>query len=509
MVLLINIIQDEGLNLREMGISLAMGYLSAYLEQKGYECEIIDNGIEHIDDNEIIQRILTNNYKIVGFSTATSNYHRIRVIVQKLRQRGYSGHITYGGHFASLAIREILTDDNWVDSIIIGEGEITLCELVKRISNGEGYKDILGLAYRNKNGEIIINTHRDRIYNLDELPFPKRLGACKGYARIYSSRGCYGNCSFCSIEAFYGNMGIKHWIGRSAENVVGEIDMLVGKHNIKHVVFVDDNFIGPGKKGKKRASEIAYILINRRYNIGFDIECRANDIDEELFKELKAAGLRQVFLGVESGTEEDLALYKKDITAEQNIKACKLLNELKIDAKAGYILINPYTTLNRIKENLIFLRKMAETNCISSQCIVSRMSIMPGYGIYEKTLNEKRLFWGKQPYQYNFYMQEKDAELYYLIALKYFPINVYATYDDLRKLKEVITLKSGSQSDTYWQAKLLEVELFKKELEFAEYIVNRIENDDLENIGDGVEHFRVAAEKVHKKAFMLRTLFQL
>lgn len=145
--------------------------------------------------------------------------------------------------------------------------------------------------------------------------------------------------------------------------------MLVNLRDIRTFFFADDEFIGPGRKGKDRAYEIAREIMRRGLKVTFTFSARVNGIDEELFIELKKAGLTSVFIGVESGVSPMLKYLNKGITAEQSIEAMRTLDRIGIEYAAGSILIGPYTTLDDIRDSIDFWEKAMGYNMRCFNCL--------------------------------------------------------------------------------------------------------------------------------------------
>lgn len=481
MIQLVHLYANEEFLNKNSGEALGIAYIASYLNSKGYDVDVIDEGVMNISEEDIIRSILGKEYTLVAFSLSMTNFSKVKRIVKKLRDNGFRGHITYGGHFPTLAYNEVFHEDKNLDSIILSEGEFIMLELLECLIEGKSIKNIQGIVYKNEKGELIVNNSRSRIKNIDELPFPRRANRSMKTTRISSSRGCYGDCSYCSMKPFYNIKGEKIWIHRSSENVLKEIDILVNEYGINHLIFVDDNFIGPGKKGKKRAEEIAEGLINRNYDLTFDIECRANDIEKQLFKKMKEAGLHKVFVGIESGNESDLILYNKKVTSKQNLEACKILYELGIFIEAGFILLNPYSTLEKVKSNLMFLKKMVEYNALSPLSTMSRISIMPRYKIYNDLSGIKKLYFDKELYQYN-YLINNEVELYYSLIKNSAPKTMHFLYKEIRTIKNEIINVFPIDIELYNKAVEVEKQCFILEIQLAEKIVESIEHDKLDEI---------------------------
>ena len=128
---------------------------------------------------------------------------------------------------------------------------------------------------------------RPSVGDLDSLPFPVRdllpeVLEQTGYASLLSSRGCYGRCTFCSVNAFFARFGAKYRM-RSVENVLAEMEELQRNYGVRNFAFNDANFIC-GRKGRERAFEFAEALLKRGIKARFSIQCRVNDVEKELLR---------------------------------------------------------------------------------------------------------------------------------------------------------------------------------------------------------------------------------
>jgi hypothetical protein len=90
------------------------------------------------------------------------------------------------------------------------------------------------------------------------------------------------------------------------------------------------------------------------------ISCRADAVDPELFAEMQAAGLYFVYMGLESGTEEGLRILHKQITVEQNLRAVAILKKLDLPFQFGFMLFEPSSTFESVRENLAFLHAIVD-----------------------------------------------------------------------------------------------------------------------------------------------------
>lgn len=355
----------NALYLKQFRENIGIGSLAAYLRERDLSAKIINCNIEHLSVEAVAEDIITLNPKVVAISLLY-DLHIFNgfKLANLLKERGYTGHITVGGAFSTLAYEPILKNIKSVDSVIRGEGEISLYNLVQSLAKGDNWTNISSIAYRNESN-IICNKCTDCIDDLSDLPFVARDSLNKlrmngipvKVASIYSSRGCKGNCTYCtapSLAMLYENK----WRFRSAQHVVDEIEQLVNDYGINYFYFCDDNFFGYGSSAVNRLEEMAKEIIQRNLKIRFHAEVRVdNKIDDTILKLLKQAGLKDVLLGLESGSQSVLNRWKKGTTVKQNLRTVELLRNLGFNIEPAMILMDAHMTKAEFKETVEFIEE--------------------------------------------------------------------------------------------------------------------------------------------------------
>ena len=280
--------------------------------------------------------------------------------------------------------------------MVRGEGEITLEELLKfELRQEFDLEEIKGLTFR-QNSQIIENPSRPLIEDLDILPYPDRKYANmvlknKSSLRIYGTRGCWGQCTFCDIVGLYSISKGKTWRRRSADKLVDEIEFLQNKYNTSHFTFNDDQFLVKGKKSLEYVEEFASELERRNLKIKYDLMCRADTVNKKVMSRLKSVGLQRVFLGLESFDENQLKRFNKNISVRQNLKAVIRLYQLKIDVIASVILADAHTTLWDLLNQFVALFELKRKYFNSKNCQISvnkKMDIYRGSSIYYEYKNK-------------------------------------------------------------------------------------------------------------------------
>jgi radical SAM superfamily enzyme YgiQ (UPF0313 family) len=257
-----------------------------------------------------------------------------------------------------------------LDSVVRFEGEATLVELADAISTGKDWRGIYGIAYR-RDGQAIATTARPLVEDLDQLPYPERnyepetvLG--RSIMPILASRGCARTCSFCSIHTFYRAAPGKIVRTRKPAEVVREMRVLHEQRGVTVFLFQDDDFPLFGTVWRRWAREFVDELHRNGLpgKVIWKINCRADAVDRELFIAMRDAGLYLVYMGLESGSEQGLETLHKQITVEQNVRAVKLLKSIGLTFEYGFMLLDPSSTFETVRDNLNFLRTILADGCL-------------------------------------------------------------------------------------------------------------------------------------------------
>ena len=365
-----NIIGDSAM-IQPMGVAC----LAAYLRMAGNTVEIYEPTVYGGTFMEHYERIRGYDCDVIGFSQCAAEYKNESLgIIKLVRRGGFRGVIVLGGHSPSLSYEEYLNECKEIDCISIGEGEKTLDELMHCLENGEDWHRIDGIAYYDMDSECIVRTNpRELIEDIDALPFPARdvlawrvkyVGK-KAVATILSSRGCYQNCSFCSVATYYNLQCGKRFRYRSVGNIVDEIREIYERYGITDYSFIDDNFILPGNAGIRRCKEFCSLVSELPFKIQFEVNTRIDTIEKEAIRYLKDSGLTNISIGIESFLKSDLEVYNKRITLEQIENALRALMELGFSTEVGstlrirtfMIVFNPFSTIEGLRLHLSYLKK--------------------------------------------------------------------------------------------------------------------------------------------------------
>lgn len=398
---------------------VGLGYMAATLRKSGYSVAILDAPLNKWDNENTISNMKDYSPSIIGVSIPFQEGAADAFELIEFLDSNFTCHITVGGIYPTFEYENILTEYHQIDSVVLGEAEETICHLTQAVKSNSSLSCVDGIAIRTETG-IIETKKRPLIEDLDSLPFPERdtlpmVMKNFNFASIVSSRGCYGRCSFCSVDGFYSSFGPKYR-ARSAQNVIEEMDLLYSKYGVHNFMFNDANFIGGIGKGKERAYEIAEEIIKRDMKCEFRVQCRANDVDRDLFALLKAAGLSRVYVGIESGSQPQLDRYIKDITVEENLKALSTLNELGLFVKIGFIMFDRDAAIDDLLCNISLIKKvknMFNKDKLGYIYPISKLIPLSG-SLTKKTLYDAGLLEGDYK-NYSYRFKDKKVEAFYNI----------------------------------------------------------------------------------------------
>lgn len=341
--------------------NLGLRSLKACLAAQGYRVVLVpfQPGCEDL----VLFAARTFQPRLIGFSLIFQYaLGEFGDLLLHLRAQGVTAHFTAGGHYPSLRPSETLTLLSELDSVIRFEGELTLLELLAKLNDQPSWETILGLAYR-QGGEVKVNPPRPLIEDLDTLP-PVDRDELQEFAdgikmaAMLASRGCLFDCSFCSIRSFYGEPAGALRRARSPLAVVQEMATLYREKDVRFFSFQDDDFAA---RSPRQREWLATFLrgLDGSGLVGktcWKIACRVDDLDSETLAEMQRRGLIAVYLGVESGSAAGLRTLNKRISVAQNLAGVALLKEHGLAMAMGFMLFDPSSTLDTIRENLDFLR---------------------------------------------------------------------------------------------------------------------------------------------------------
>ncbi len=289
-------------NLLKVVPKLGLQYLHAVLHQHDFPAVLLDQEIEPLTLKILSDKFHEQPPLFVGiYSSERIRSTTIRFIQQLLAAWPRLMIIVGGPDYFSY--------ESYLKAgctfVCHGEGEKTIVEIAK-YARGELALDALKGVYYRKGTEVVRTEPQELIDDLDRLPFPRRehlhayadfhyLGMVKPYVHMITSRGCGCSCSYCSSPYIWGRRVRR----RSIENILAEIDDLVGRCQIRYISFKDDRFFS----NLAWLRTFCHALIERKYSLRFNCSACPSDFKndwEEKIDLLKAAGCDALILGLQS-----------------------------------------------------------------------------------------------------------------------------------------------------------------------------------------------------------------
>ncbi len=359
---------------------LGLLYLHAVLEENGHKCEVIDLAVEKMNKDTFIENLKTFNPKIVGFSTYNESWNELKVLSNLVSQTIKDVDIVCGGAFATFCFEDILNETS-SKYVIRGEGEVPLLKLCNMLENSsytiDSLKNINGLCFKVA-GEIIDGNISDRIKDLNMLPIVDRTAIdVDKYTLPYTistSRGCPGDCIFCSSKAFWGQ-SVKF---RSAENIFKEVLYLEKEFNISMFYITDDTFT----ISTKNCLSFCEMLKKSNKKFIWGCESRADVVNEYLIKTMYEAGCRKIQFGFESADNSILKKLKKYVTIEQIEEATKIAQKYNMHIQLSYIIGHAFDTEETIQKTIEYANYFHDKYGAHVVCSVN--TPFPGTEQYER-----------------------------------------------------------------------------------------------------------------------------
>ncbi len=338
---------------------LGIMYLGSALRESGHDVRLVDVAFPERSFGDVPSALREFVPDVVGISAITFEAESMHALSAGCKRWNPSVPVIVGGPHASSYPDTILKDAN-VDGLVLGEGERVFLEWVRRRAGGEGLERLKGFAGR-VNGRLVKNPPADPIPDVDAIPFPawdlidvdayasRKSMTTVGFRRympVFTSRGCPYRCTYC-----HENFG-KSFRGRSPENVLDEMRMLIGKFNIRDFEFLDDIFNWDLLRAKKILKGIAALPV--RVKIHFPNGLRCDQLDDEFLTLAAHAGLQFLSVAVETATPRLQRLSKKNLKIERVRRVIDRAVGLGIYTRGFFMLGFPTETLDEMRATVEF-----------------------------------------------------------------------------------------------------------------------------------------------------------
>ena len=373
---------------------LGLSYIAAILLNENHKVKIIDCDTENNYFEKIQKTLKQFKPDLVGFYAMTWTYRQAKNIAREIKNINPEIKIIIGGPQVTTFPKFSINCPEF-DFGVIGEGESTAQELISAIENNEPVNEIKGIVFK-KNSEIIINSKRELIENLDSIPFPSRnlllidkyfdiFTKKNKFATLIASRGCPFNCSFCDRDNRMGHQ----WRVRSPKNVIKEIKTIQNKYNINEFMFFDDNFTS----NENWIYQFCELIKKNNLKILWECRTRVDLVNRLMLEIMKNAGCYRIRFGFESGNNKILKIIQKGITVEQSLECAKVCKEVGIEMFGYFMMGSPYETEKTLQQTMDLSLKID-----SDFALFSKTILIPNTELFDWAVKNKYIeknYWEK------------------------------------------------------------------------------------------------------------------
>ena len=331
-------------------IPYALLHVGAHLKQAGFSYRILHNIWQNSAESELqsfAREVIAARPQWVGVSVITGRSAYFSARFSRLIKEHSTIPVVWGGIHPTIMPEQCLRQD-YVDYVVLGEGEERAAELARCLRSGEDPSRLDGVGGK-RDGEMFINPPAGKV-NVDSIEIDwssdLRPYLANGGLSYISSRGCPYRCDFCVNGALDNHA----WRPVAEDRVLDDIAFLKRKYGIKYVHFNDDNFF----VDRDRAFRILASVGLRWF-----AETRVNYLDEEFARRVKdTARCEKLMAGGESGSENVLKAIRKGHTREHMLEAARLIGVHKIPSSWSFIIGMPVESCADIRETFRFIKTL-------------------------------------------------------------------------------------------------------------------------------------------------------
>jgi anaerobic magnesium-protoporphyrin IX monomethyl ester cyclase len=407
-ILLINVCLRPDSPLKLVPIGLA--YIATAIKNAGFDFDLLDIDAERLTQEQIQAFIQKEDYDVVCMGCIVTGYKIVKYLAAEIRKLLPGTKIVAGNSVATSVVDTLLSHTE-VDIAVMGEGDVTIVELLKALARNTDLGTVAGICFK-KNSKVIQTPPRPLIKDLTSLPFINySLFDIENYIRtschtlsdplpfpredaralpINTARGCVANCTFC-YHVFKGNP----YRYRKAQSLVAEISQMLEIYGLNYILLWDElTFFS-----KKQTKEFCECILSENLSFCWSGSCRGNLFNDEkdlqIMELMKKAGCVSIGYSLESADESILRDMNKHVSVEQFTKQTTLFRKAGVPVATSVVFGFPQETPETIRRTI-------------DVCIKNGIYPSPGYLLPQP---------GSKIYDYaveNSYIQNEEE---YLLAM--------------------------------------------------------------------------------------------
>lgn len=349
-------------------LPLGLAYIATALKNAGFPFDLLDVDAYRYSDDEIRAFLSKNHYDVILMGCIITGYNTIKEYARVIREY-YPDSIIIVGNSVADSIPEILLSKTETDIAVIGEGDITIVELLESLENGKALAAVQGIVFKTSNSKIYRTPDRPPIKDLSKIPFidysiwdmevyiegyrnslnepsPLPRSEIRGIA-VNTARGCVNQCTFC--YHVFRNVPYRH---RPWKHVIEEVRYLIENYRINYIGFHDELTFS----SKHSVREFIEAVKGSGLHFFWTADCRGNlftlEEDLGLLQTLKEIGCVGMGYSLESSNPEILAAMNKNMTPEQFTFQTGLFIKAEIPAWTSLVFGFPQETPRTIKSTI-------------------------------------------------------------------------------------------------------------------------------------------------------------
>jgi len=362
-ILLINIClrKEPAIKLFPIGL----GYIATAIKNAGFEFDLLDIDAHRYTDEQIESLIRKKKYDVVCMGCVVTGYKIVKTLTAITRRYHPHSKIVVGNSVATSIVDILLTRTD-TDIAVMGEGDETIVDLLKALSESKSIEEVKGICFI-KNGKILHTGVRPVIKDISSLPFIDRaifeteiyIDSCRKRVnepvpiprdeiralQVSTARGCIAKCTFC-----YQNFQGTPFRFRTAESIIKEIKHLIKEYSLNYIFFWDDLTFA----SKKQVLDFSQKVLDEGISFFWIANCRANLFQngEDFFilEKAKESGCVGLTYALESADPVILKDMNKNITVEQFSKQSSLIKKIGIPVWTSVVFGYPRETPETIRK---------------------------------------------------------------------------------------------------------------------------------------------------------------
>lgn len=368
--------------------NLSLLYAAGTLENAGAQVLFIDAQAEGLSLDQTVARLERFRPDFAAYTITTYLFYQSLRWIEAIKA-AYPCPVIVGGVHMSIYPFETL-HHRAIDYAVTGEAEQSLVPLVRSILDQQPLREVKGIAFRHPDtDQVIVTANAPALQDVDSAPFPARhlldntlyysfISQYRNFSALITSRGCPYKCIFCE-------QGAKQFRGRSAKNVVDEIEVGIKEFGIREYDVFDSSFT----INRHRVHAICEEILKRKLSFVWSARTRADCVDKDMLRMMAKAGCNRIYYGIESGNEAILRTLLKESDLNQIKQAVSDTKKVGINTFGYFMIGNPGETRESVEQTIRFSQELE-----LDYAQFSKVTPMPATELYTMFLKETgRDFW--------------------------------------------------------------------------------------------------------------------